>query len=135
MREVSYLKFSLSNFCISSFTTYDSMTTMLQKLIIITTILINITLSAHHKLIASFTDNSSGVIGNVTVDYGTISIDLVLNPTILDDLLPNGYDTCTEDGLKYHIHEFWEHDDMTEVVDMSLCGSAYTGGHYDPWTG
>ena len=35
-------------------------------------------------------------------------------------------------GLKYHIHAYWKNTTTTSSAGSGYCGSALTGGHYDP---
>ena len=47
-------------------------------------------------------------------------------------LLPNG-EECLMGGLKYHIHEYWNHNDNNIHFGENDCSSTYTGNHWDPW--
>jgi len=75
---------------------------------------------------------TEGVQGYVSVDYGEIHIRLNISESAS---LPDGYDTCVDGGLKYHIHTKWAYDEAYGLVNDSACGGDYTGGHYDPWHG
>ena len=39
----------------------------------------------------------------------------------------------TIENLNYHIHSFWGLQDVDYATGGTLCGSANTGGHYDPY--
>eukprot|EP01084_Bolivina_argentea_P275662 470172_1 len=97
--------------------------------IIIIAAVSSIALGSHSQQVARF-EGTNGVTGTVTVDYGSIKIDLDLSDW---PELPNGFKKCTEKGLQYHIHEVWTHKDIKEGI-ISDCGASFTGGHYDPWT-
>eukprot|EP01084_Bolivina_argentea_P290125 498300_1 len=99
---------------------------MFSQLLVIATVASSILAS---QQVATF-DGTNDITGTVTVDEGSVTIDLDLSE---EPDLPNGFINCTEGGLKYHIHELWTHSDMTEGL-ISECGASYTGGHYDPWT-
>ena len=97
--------------------------------IITLALIATIALSDNHRSIAYF-NGSNGINGTVVVDYGSVTVNLDLSG--MPDL-PNGFENCTENGLKYHIHELWEYGDGTS--ESLSCGAAVTGGHYDPWQG
>eukprot|EP01035_Chromulina_nebulosa_P020958 gene20958-27162_t len=40
--------------------------------------------------------------------------------------------SLSSSGLKYHIHSYWTNGSVTSSAGSTYCGSAYTGGHYDP---
>ena len=42
---------------------------------------------------------------------------------------------CGDNGseFKYHIHEFWNYEDFNNRYGPTDCGSAFTGGHYNPY--
>ena len=87
--------------------------------------------NAVHTYEATWYDSDIG--GSVTVDNGHVIVDLDLSAQPSD--LPDGYSTCTSGGMKYHIHKSWTHSSETGQIGSTLCGSTYTGGHWDPWHG
>eukprot|EP01084_Bolivina_argentea_P060033 109670_1 len=78
--------------------------------------------------VATFAIND--IPGSVTIDAQSVSVDLDLSA---EPALPGGFSECIGDGLKWHIHEMWLHDDTTDRLGSTLCNSSYTGGHWDPW--
>ena len=75
---------------------------------------------------------SNDITGTVTVDNGYIIVDLDLSA---EPALNGDYSECVSGGMKYHIHKYWYHDSDTDYANSTMCGSTYTGGHYDPWHG
>ena len=87
--------------------------------------------AAHNQYVATFS-GLNGIYGNVTIDNGYVIVDLNMSaePEINGD-----FSECTSGGMKYHIHMSWEHDNDTDRIGSTQCGSTYTGGHWDPWHG
>jgi len=87
------------------------------------------TTKAQYTYVATF-GGSNGITGEVTVDRGTVMVDLDLSA--MPDL-PGDFATCTDGGMSYHIHESYAHNFTDDSIGITDCGSAYTGGHWDPW--
>ena len=63
-----------------------------------------------------------GVSTSVTFDNGQVTIDLDLSGATSADS-SDGFTTCTDGGLSWHIHEFWDHTDVTEgLIGSTNCG-------------
>jgi len=84
---------------------------------------------ATKQYVATFTAANNGIDGTVTVNDGQIEVDLDLSS---EPALVGGFATCTDGGLKWHIHNSWTHSDNDDKLE-GMCGASYTGGHYDPW--
>ena len=84
--------------------------------------------NAANTYVATWTE---GITGTVTVDNGHVIVDLNLTACCSSF----GYFTCTDGGMKYHIHKMWEHSGETGLINSTNCGADYTGGHWDPWQG
>jgi hypothetical protein len=75
---------------------------------------------------ATFNVNNTGIDGYVEVNNGQIEV--MLDLSMVGELPEN----CT-DTLKYHLHSSWDHASDDDQINSTMCGSAYTSGHWDPW--
>lgn len=85
------------------------------------------TTQAQYQYVATF-GGDNDITGTVTIDRGSVSVDLDLSA--MPDL-PDDFETCTDGGLSYHIHELWNYNDT--ITESMACGADVTGGHWDPW--
>lgn len=73
---------------------------------------------------------NNSVFGTVTVLKHTIYVNINVSAVNVS-LLPSS--DCWTNGLKYHIHQYWNHTDNSSRIGSVECGANYTGDHYDPW--
>ncbi len=107
---------------------------MFTRLLGITAVFIALSKSQNKQYVATFTEANNGIEGTVTVDNGTVIVDIDL--TMVDNMtFPGGFDSCTDGGMSYHIHQKWDYTNDNNDKVAGDCSSTYTGGHIDPWTG
>lgn len=72
---------------------------------------------------------AAGAVGQVALQIldgvATYSFNLDLNS------FKNSTPCDLQDGLKFHIHSYWN-TNINNSAANEMCGSSYTGGHYDP---
>lgn len=83
---------------------------------------------AAKQYVATF--SASTIEGSVVVDNGALNIDVTLGGS---EDFPDGFATCIDGGLSYHIHELWTYSDNADKIGATACGGDFTGGHWDPW--
>eukprot|EP00005_Dracoamoeba_jomungandri_P004467 CAMPEP_0174252702 /NCGR_PEP_ID=MMETSP0439-20130205/2069_1 /TAXON_ID=0 /ORGANISM="Stereomyxa ramosa, Strain Chinc5" /LENGTH=227 /DNA_ID=CAMNT_0015333283 /DNA_START=59 /DNA_END=742 /DNA_ORIENTATION=+ len=92
----------------------------------------------HDGQVATFTSTESMVSGEVSfidlfedaTEDGVIQINLDLTDFNWE-VTGLTEEECLVDGMNFHVHMIWEHDDINSA-SWTDCGSTYTGGHWDP---
>mmetsp|Transcript_46236 Transcript_46236/g.41358 ORF Transcript_46236/g.41358 Transcript_46236/m.41358 type:complete len:207 (+) Transcript_46236:40-660(+) len=101
--------------------------TMLVLILIITSVFALPRTSSCSIAVATF-DGTGGVSGEIEIDEdGRVNVDLNVGGLDGSQCEDGGYE------FAYHIHTLWEYDDLTPRFGSDACGSAYTGGHFNPY--
>ena len=86
--------------------------------------------STNYEAKAWFTQHA---MGHVTIINGHVMVELDVSMIDVGNETLGIPSDCFSDGVYYHIHTEWNHDDMMDKQGQPACGNAMTGGHWDPW--